>query len=182
MTSYMRQIIQKLVADKKKLAVMVSLMAVLLLLWGRLILKQVPRTAVASPEIAKSAEKWNQHAFAESRVMLTRVEVELPRTLQRDLFSLELTGYESTGRKPVVEVKPEKSDNKLSDEEAMAQMVRQAATGMKLQTTILAQQPLALINGTLVQQGMEYKGFKVVRIMDRKVVLEMNEIQITLEM
>lgn len=182
MMSYMRQITERLTRDKKKMCVMVSLLAVLLLLWGRLILKEVPRTAVADPVMSKVVDRWNQNAFAESKVMLSRVEVELPTTLSRDLFTLDLEGYVSTEIKQVVEVKVEKSRDKVADEKRKAEEVRVAATGLKLQTTILATQKLALINGKLVREGEEVKGFVVIQILHRQVVLRMNGIEIALEM
>lgn len=182
MMSYMRQIAERLTQDKKKMCVMASLMAVLLLLWGRLILKEVPRTAVADPVMSKMIDRWNLHAFAESRVMLSRVEVELPTSLSRDLFTLDLASYVSTETKPVVEVKVEKSGSKVADEKRKADEVRVAATGLKLQTTIMAGNKLALINDKLVRQGDEVKGFVVIEILHRHVVLRMNGIEITLEM
>ena len=180
--TYLRQIAERLMADKKKLCIMASLLAVLLLLWGRLILKEVPRTAVADPVVVQVNDRWNQHAFAESRVNLTRVEVELPNALSRDLFTLDLIGYVSTETKPVVEVKLEKLEDKLADEKRRAEEVRVATTGLKLQTTIMAGTKLALINGKLVREGEEVNGFVVLKIMQRHVELKMNGIEVTLEM
>lgn len=182
MMSYLRQMMGRMMADKKKLCIMASLLAVLLLLWGRLILKEVPRTAVADPIANQALDRWNMHAFADSKVNLTRVEVELPNVLSRDLFTLDLLGYVSTETKPVVEVKLEKLEDKLADEKRKAEAVRLATTGLKLQTTVMADTKLALINGKLVREGEEVNGFKILKIMHRHVVLEMNGIEVTLEM
>lgn len=182
MMSYMRQITERLMADKKKLCIMVSLLAVLLLLWGRLILKDVPRTALANPALSQVTDRMSSNAFADSRVMLTRIEVELPTTLSRDLFTLDLNGYVSTETKPIVEVKVEKSGNKKADEKRKAEEVRVAATGLKLKTTIMAAQKLALINGKLVREGEKVDGFEVLKIEQRHVLLKMNGIEVTLEM
>ena len=54
MSKVLKQTFRALTADKKKLSIVVVLLAMLLLLWGRLLLKRVPRTAVAEPETTTS--------------------------------------------------------------------------------------------------------------------------------
>ena len=55
MQDQLRQAWRQLTADKKKLGLMVGLMAVGLLLWGRLMLKQVPQVATADDGLAVAA-------------------------------------------------------------------------------------------------------------------------------
>ena len=88
----------------------------------------------------------------------------------------------STDPKTIVEVKREKSDPKPSDENLKAALVRQAAMGMKLQTTMLAGRRLALINGQLLKEGQTINGFELVQILHRQVILRMNGIEVQLEM
>jgi hypothetical protein len=182
MIPYLRQLAKKLTADKKKLSIMVSLAAVMLLLWGRLLLKEIPRTAVANPTLSPVADTFDPQAMAESKMMLAKVEVDLPQTLSRDLFTLNLAGYVSTQARPIVQVTAEKSDTKPSDEKLKAQQVHQAANGLKLQTTINAKEPLALINGHLLREGDSIDGFVLIKILHRHVILKMNGIEINLEM
>lgn len=182
MTPYLKQLVRKLTADKKKLSVMVGLLAVLMLLWGRLLLKEVPRTAVAEPEPGQVADTSASPWASPNQASFEKVEVHLPQTLSRDLFSLDISGFTQLKNKNVVEVKTEKSPGDLSDEQLKASQVRQAATGLKLQTTMQGAVPLALINGQYVQVGEQIRGFELVRILPRQVVLRMNGIDIYLEM
>jgi len=182
MMTYMQQLIRRITADKKKLSIMVGLLAVLMLLWGRLLLKEVPRTAVADPVMTTQVAN-NRGAARSSQIdSLARLEVELPGNLGRDLFALDVTAYTPVQKKPIVEVSVEKSPREISDEQLKASQVRQAATGLKLQTTMHGAQPLALINGELIQVGQTIRGFELIQVLPRQVVLRMNGIDIHLEM
>jgi len=50
MSRHLRQMMTKLTSDKRMLCLVVSLFAVGMLFWGRLRLKELPKTAVADPE------------------------------------------------------------------------------------------------------------------------------------
>ena len=58
----------------------------------------------------------------------------------------------------------------------------EAARSLKLQTTIVGAHPRAVINGQLVGPGDKIAGFTVRRILDRKVIVEMDGVQVRLEM
>ncbi len=53
---------------------------------------------------------------------------------------------------------------------------------MVLQSTILGERPRAVINGTTVAPGQRIKGFEVKGVMPRRVVLEMNGVEVYLDM
>ena len=59
---------RQLTADKKKLGLMVGLMAVGLLLWGRLMLKQVPQVATATDGSSVAAVEAVDAAASRERI------------------------------------------------------------------------------------------------------------------
>lgn len=182
MIPYLKQLARRLTADKKKLSVMIGLMAVLMLLWGRLILKEVPRTAVANPDIKQVASLFKSAPRLDTGETVHRVEVDLPAKLSRDLFALNPSDYATLKNKPIVEPVAAKSPVESSDEHVKVAAVHQAVKGLKLQTTMQGPQPLALINGQLIQVGQSIRGFELVEVLPRQVVLRMNGIDIHLEM
>lgn len=93
MNEHIKRIKTQLLADKKKLSIMTALLAVALLMWGRLLLQKVPRTATAEP-VAAVVTDATPVTVATSSVL--RPVVHLPQTqpLQRDLFALDATHYQ----------------------------------------------------------------------------------------
>jgi len=180
-----------LLADRKKLGMMVALLAVALLLWGRLLLKRVPQTAVADPnaivvldadgnviaEKDKDDKKVDPKAF-ERKVVI----VEIPSFITRDIFAPGgrfTQATDETGN----ETSQEKSVDDSADREMQRRMaVRAAATGLTLRTTVEGDKPLALINDKLVAPGEPINGFTLIRVGGRWVLLEMNGIYVRLEM
>lgn len=170
----------KLSSEQKKLGVWLCLMCVGLLMWGRLLLlHRQPKQAIAdtvalAPEESKGSGR-------------KVVRVDLPKELARDLFRLDASGYERVAvPAPAVETIPtpvvEKSVDHSADESARVASIRQAAGELRLQSTIRGEQPRAVINGISLAQGQQIKGFVLVRIEARQVIIERDGVQITLEM
>lgn len=175
-----RQAIELLSKDRKKLGLVIALMAMGLLLWGRLMLKQVPRTAVAKPAAVAAAGEGAPAAVAFASRKTVRVD--LPDSLSRDPFQIDPTGYPRVEKPEVIKV-AEKSVAKPVDEKSdAAALVAKAAHGLSLQTTILGDAPRALINGQLLAPGDKIRGFELKRVMPREVILEMNGVELRLEM
>jgi hypothetical protein len=170
----MSALMQKLLADKAKASLMLGLVAVLLLMWGRLMLKQVPRQAVAEP--AATAAVSVTRAWAPKVVEFTP-----PESWSRDLFVVDTGRY---ARNPKNEVKPvAKSDPQPSDELLESTVVKKAAAGLTLQTTMLGgDKPRAMIDGQVIEQGQQIRGFTLKKVESRWVVLEMNGIEVELGM
>jgi hypothetical protein len=99
MSAQTNQFLASLTADKKKLSMMCLLLMVGLLLWGRLLLKHVPRSAIADPAVPALASAGSAPGAAGSPqpsaedAVRPVVEVDLPKAPGRDLFALDGTRY-----------------------------------------------------------------------------------------
>ncbi|MCX5661747.1 MAG: hypothetical protein NTW19_18870 [Planctomycetota bacterium] len=171
----------KLSAEKKKLAVMACLLTVGLLMWGRLLLlHRQPRQAVADTVAVAASDETSGSA---KKV----VRFDLPKELNRDLFALDSSGYERvpvTAAPVVVNQAPvvEKSVDHSADESARVASIRQAAGELRLQSTLQGDRPRAVINGLSLAKGQVIKGFVLVKIEARHVIVERDGVEICLEM
>jgi hypothetical protein len=181
MSDQIRQAIDVLKRDKKKLGLIIGLLAVGLLLWGRLMLKQVPRTATAKPSAAVTAADEARRELADlpSRRL---VRIDLPETLSRDPFQVDPTVFPKVEKPVVIETQAKSAAQAADVKQDAAALVRQAATGLALQTTILGDAPRALINGQLLAPGDKIRGFELKKVMPREVILEMSGVELKLEM
>ncbi len=177
---------RQLMADKKKLGIMLVLVAVGLLMWGRLLLKEVPKTATATPVAAAAAAPTAAEAaqdallLEEARYGVT-VVMSIPRDLPRDLFALDTTDYVKvkSGAPTRFEPKPE-SDT--PDREFRTARAVKAAGGLRLEGIILGDEASVIINGQLLQEGQRIEEFTVFKIEERRVVLEFDGIHIRMSM
>jgi hypothetical protein len=175
-----RQLREALLADRKKLSIMASLLAVALLLWGRVLLKRVPRTAVASPPAAAAVEGSPRDANREESInhINKTVYVDLASVLSRDLFAIDSSRFAQIPLSPVDSITQEKSRPQSADEQGMAQVV----SSLRLQSTVLGPQPRAVIDGVSVTAGQEFKGFLIKEIQQRQVIVERNGMIFLLKM
>jgi hypothetical protein len=166
--------LKSLTANQKKLSALLLLVAVGLLLWGRLLwTQQVPRVVMAHPEEASGLAPGSEgSAPANAPAPRATVYVDLPTDLARDLFAAAEAPAPLTPE-------PDKSGPQVADDN---QQTTPTAKGLVLQTTILGTPPRALINGRLLVPGDRINGFTLRRILRREVVLEMNGIEVRLGM
>ncbi len=176
-----------LTADRRKAGLVLSLLAVGLLLWGRLLLKEVPRVATADPEAkAKASSDGGEGSGddADARARIERpVEVRLdpPRRLPRDLFVFDPNPYRRTGS-PYSPSLPEKSDREADDQEIRVAAARDAAAGLILGSVMRGPRPRAVINGRVLAEGQSIEGFVVRRIGPREALLERDGLVVRLRM
>lgn len=173
--------------ERQKLAVMACLVAVGLLLWGRLLLlHRQPRQAVANT--VASAASVNA---ADARGGRKVVRVELPGELARDLFALDASGYEPVPAPAAPEAKSapaptvervEKSVDENADEIARVEAIRHSAMSLRLISTMQGASPRAVINGLPLAEGQVIKGFVLRKIHARQVILVKDGVEIGLEM
>lgn len=100
MRHHLDRLIQQLTADKKKLGIMLCALALGLLLWGRLLLQGVPRTATADDQ-DKQAQADDSPASAPqndtaSLKKIPGVHVDLPASPGRDRFGTDPSHYKQT--------------------------------------------------------------------------------------
>ena len=184
MNPLLRQIKRQLLADRKKLSMLMGLLAVGLLLWGRLLMQDVPRTAVAVPKLAASGPARPDNAGStETFSGLRVVETVLVSRTERDPFSLQPQFFQTIPQAEEKPPSPEKSGPNPSDElERKEAAVREAARELQLQSTLLGAKPRAVINGVLIEIGQAIAGFELTEISSRHVKLKKDGVVVELEM
>jgi len=175
---------KQMTADKKKLGIMVTLLMVGLLMWGRLLLKEVPRTATAVPQTASAnvADDLARTALSDHPSLERDVVVmDLPSQPSRNLFHFDPRPYKRTTiNNEGVDIAKLPED--ASDDAYRTQAVRQAAARLTLQSVIQDEVPHAIINGQLVKPGDRVEQFEVVRIEGRAVLLRQGQIIVRIGM
>lgn len=172
-----------------KVTALAGLGAVALLLWGRLLLKEVPRTAVADPEARQAARdttagpplKRTGSPAAEDDASLPPITVVLSDPGPRDPFGFGagLAGPRAAGD---VSGPSEAGGHGLADTDQGRSDVRRLARGLQLQLIVLGDEPRAVINGRSLAVGEEFEGFTLVRIGERWVDLNFRGVRVRLLM
>ena len=165
--------------DKRQAGLVLSLTAVGLLLWGRLLLKQVPQTASAD-EKPTWLEQAENELVTSSPVNQQLVELAEPPTPTRDPFLLDPNHYkiklsEDSG------LKQAKSEEQATDEMQRMAVVK-AAAGLRLQSITQGEVPAAFINGRLIRLGGSIEGFTLLSCDERSAVLEKHGTKVRLGM
>lgn len=189
MSRILKQLKRDLLADKRKLGLGVSLVAVALLLWGRLLLKDVPRTAIADPKPERrvAAAPPELKPPAGPKVETQReVVVPLPRGGGRDLFAWDERFYPEAFPEPEKVSGADKSGSDPVDQNQQRREARRAvlaeAASLSLQSTMLGERRRALIGGVLLERGQSIRGFELIEVRARQVTLVKAGVEITLEM
>lgn len=187
MKKKMNRVWRQVTADKKKFGILVTVMAVGLLLWGRLILlEDVPKIATADPtEQAQTATQTpgntGEAADDAAPVLppLPTVAVTLSEDLPLDLFTFRHNRYKPL---PVEEsgneaVQPEG----LTDDERKRELV-ESARSLRLQSVIQGASPAIVINGEVLRVGDSIEGFEIVSINDSSAKLTRDGLTFLLKM
>ncbi len=190
MSSIGANLIAQLKADKKKFSALATLVVVGLLLWSRLLLQTVPKTADAQPlgdvVTATVAAADNTATPASNNPLLATtlrsVGVNLHATVDRNIFLI--TGPAVPQPTPTTEnvlnqakSVPDPTDSKRDREAVIAE-----AHTLSLQSTLLGERPRAMINGQLLAPGQKIQGFEVLEVQPRQVTVRKNQVLISLKM
>lgn len=176
MKETLKQLVALVLRDKKKTGMVLSLAAVGLLLWGRLLLKQVPQTASADGK-----PQWLVDIENESRPpdgLKALVRLAEPGKPLRDLFLLDPSGYE-LDLSEQSELSQAKLAEEVTDEQRRTAVV-EAAAELTLQSVTLGDVPAAFINGRLIRVGQSVEGFVLLGCNERTALLEKDGIKIRL--
>ncbi|MEO0514512.1 MAG: hypothetical protein AAF086_04370 [Planctomycetota bacterium] len=176
MKDKLNYVIEVLKRDKKQTGMVLGLAAVGMLLWGRLLLKQVPQTASADDKPA-----WLVEAEADIQERPRPVvSLKKPLLLDRDPFKLDPNRYSRALSEDVL-VSEAKFEEGLTDE-AKRMAVVESAAELKLQSITQGEVPAAFINGRLVRIGGSINGFVLLTCDERSAVLESHGIRVRLGM
>jgi len=192
MNRALKQLKRDLLADKRKLGLGVTLVAVALLLWGRLLLKDVPRTAVADPKPDRQANASTPPEAAPTPApgpvgqQPPEVVLEPPRPGARDLFAWQPRFYPGAFAEPENDESSQKSGSDSADQDQQRRQLRRAvlaeAASLNLQSTMLGDRSRAVIGGVLLETGQSIRGFELVEVRPRQVTLVKHGVKVTLEM
>jgi len=185
MRRHVDKLIYQLTADKKKLGIMLCALALGLLLWGRLLLQGVPRTATADDKTnaalaADNPENEGRHTGALAKPRAT-VYVDLPAKPHRDLFGIDPRRYKQTRPMAASHIGP-KSAQVMPDVDPRIAVVRHEAMELRLESVVIGTRPRAYINGHLLAPGEQYEGFTLIQVTDRHVLLTKYGLLIRLKM
>ncbi len=129
--------------------------AVGMLLWGRLILKEAPRTATADGPLLAEVTADDPAAS--------------PITGKRELLDFK---QGKLGPMDDQVVSQSKSDVAISDDFGQMQAAQTAAAELNLQGVITGKVPVARINGRMVRVGETVEGFTLRSVVEQTAVLE----------
>ena len=178
---------RQVTADKKKFGILVTMVAVGLLLWGRLILlEDVPKIATAddpnAPAQAAQTPATPGTETADSAPVLPplpSVEVALSEDLTLDLFTFRHNRYkplpseESAGNGAQLEG--------LTAEERKRELVEMARS-LRLQSVIQGRSPAIVINGEVLRVGDSIEDFELVSFNERSAILTREGLKFKLKM
>ena len=169
MKKKMNRMWRQVTADKKKFGILVTIFAVGLLLWGRLILlEDVPKIATADPNApaqnnGQTPDPQGQATDDSAPLLppLPSVEVALSEDLTLDLFTFRHNRYKPL---PVKESDDEGvQSTQLTDDERKRELVEKARS-LRLQSVVQGESPAIVINGEVLRVGDSIEGFEIVAI------------------
>ncbi|GEM_PF-2197298 len=171
MSTSLKRIGKQLTANRKQFGIMMALIVVAAFMWGKMLFKSAPRSASANSSKVKDATPVKGEAVELTFTpRLATVNVRLSDQSKRDLFRIDMNQFvriESTKVTAAQNLPPKKSD-----EARRAEMLAKLTT-LKLRSTIMQDDPRALLNDKLFQVGSEpMEGFKITRITQHSVSLK----------
>lgn len=175
----LKQLANTLTADKKKLVMMLVLVMVGLLLWGRLLLKQVPRSAIADqPVKAADAGQGQSDNFRTTPVQRRTVFVNLSNDVVRDIFALDRSFYDK------IQDESENNGSEKSHSNNAEEIEDPDEPQLDLEELTLdaLMGEVVVINGQVVKLGKRIGGWKLISIGHRHVVLQWKDKQVELKM
>lgn len=180
----------RVTVDRRKFGIMCVLLAVGLLLWGRLILlESVPRVGFADPDAGTTAGAQSAAGQAGSDVAqeLPIVYMDLTRALRRNLFLapssfLPQPAQDSSASALGPKSQAETSEDPIALRQQRIERVRQDGASLRLESLIHGVPPVAVIDGRVLQVGQVIQGFRLEEVGDRSVVLMKDGVRVELVM
>ena len=173
-------------ADKKKFGLLVTVFAVGLLLWGRLILlEKVPRVATADPDKTTPAAKQQEAAAPVLKAVdlepLPEVQVALRDDLALNLFAFRHDRYRLLPAEDLGKTGIQPGAGADDEQERREELIAQARQ-LRLQSVIQGATPRIVINGRVLRVGDSIDGFEIASFSDRSAKLTRDGLTFTLNM
>lgn len=192
MNKRLQMIVMEMKHDRKKFAMMCTLLAVGLLLWARLlILQDVPKTGFADPVQSNTASQTKTTAPEGTENVLLQelpiVYLDTSSQLTRDFFSPLTSPSAGPDQDGHVTRSHPNTDDESSEVAGAEFRERQEAFNadaerLKLESVILGEVPVAVINGKVLRVGDDIDGFVLEKVSARYVVLSRGVFRVDLKM
>jgi len=186
-----------LATDKKQATILAGLLVFLVISMGRMLLNMSPSKAQARDRTAsKSVDRDKSHGSGNGAL---RMSIELPALPDgtRDIFALNPEKFPEPAQPDQSAEVPPKSDasmdesveaRALSEQQLAERGVRQEAERLRLKSTILGSNPIAVIEApqkgktrsVVLGVGDELDGFKLIEIQRFSVLIEKNGVRVEL--
>lgn len=136
--------------------------------------------ARASADADDTAARPEQMDATEDRAApeLAPTEATWPVELERDLFAWDRVFP------PPADAPAEEAPTVVAEAPAIdpAELQREAQRVVRVQAIVLGDDPIAMINGEVWRPGQVVEGFRIVRLRDRRIVLEKEGVEVILEL
>lgn len=194
MNKFFHKIKRELLADRRKFGALLGCCALGLLLWGRLLLKDIQRSAIAVPEeneVLVNSDKKRTDLKNKTQLpdLVLDKNVEKHRlkdALKRDIFDLKGAYLPKTEKNAkVTPLQPKLGIEVVDQADKARELVEQVcaeAAELRLQTIILGQLPGVIINERLFKQNDDIQGFSVEQITQEYVELRKQGILLRVRM
>ena len=176
MNDLFRRLSYEVKTQKRKAGTLAVLAVAGLLLWGKLLIPT--GTQQASGQDPAAAQ---QTGDAEEREPIPEppspkvVRVAVRDSVQHDPFRIRRDRYESAEPEP-----PDPQVDREGERRQRRRAIRAEAEQLTLQSTLIGQQPQAIINGRPVAPGETINGFRVLEVEPRAVRLVKQDVRVTL--
>lgn len=140
-----------------------GLIVVMLLMWGRLLLKEVPRVSTAEPTGAVQSDTSATNGLKAGDTKPEQVFLtEIPLS-ERDPFDFDPSPYNRT-ELPVFQDVGLRQQNESPDSEAVVVDLRRALARLNIQSIVGGNPPRVMIDGRVLRPGDSIEGFQIVSI------------------
>jgi hypothetical protein len=201
-TFWSEKIVKPFRASPQKAAVLGGLGILLVVLWMRLLVGSHgpnPAQGAPSPQFGDSPSVDDPSAGgarrSQSQALSFLQWTRQPITpVRRNLFAVPLDYYPRDGTHVASELSDgngfwdqlAKSMSSQADQQEQRQIlidnVRTKAAALTLQSTIMGDEPTAMVDGTMVREGSVVEGFRVLKIEARRIMVESQGIKLEITM
>jgi hypothetical protein len=184
--------------DPRRTLMLMVLVAVLLVLWGRLLLDgKSPSEAIASltsPQTPEDTDSTPQHASRRAQYGLSLADwARQPvRPLNRNFFAVPYDFYPPDPSHPPASEKSSSDSansgsspaDQLKERQILVENIREQASQLSLDGIVMGPNPKASVNGQLVGVGQDISatGFRIVTIEPTRIIVVSHGVRIELAM
>ena len=182
----------QITADRRRFGILCAMCLVGLLLWARIIISKLPRTAVADEEAQASQAQGSTARDSDNKESGPRT-VSLWQTPRRDPFLIGDEYYPRPTNIPSLNAEtgksgPEHADDPQHAEARYVEYLRAEVAKLELEA-VMTGNPMAVINGRMYRPGSNVSppgnkelSFQLVEVSERSVILEVEGRRFTLVM